>query len=337
MQYVGLDVHKKDIHATVLDEQGNKVLESKFRTNSYDIADFIGKIDKNSKVVVEACSCWQHPFDFFENFGFDICLAHPLKTRAIADARIKTDSRDSETLAHLLRTNLIPKSYVPPMYVRMEREIVRHRASLVGIRTQIKNKVHAILIKNGIEYEFSDLFGKAGMEFLRALDLPEVNRFELDQYLMLLKVLDHKIHETSQQIDAVAEENPQAMLLTTIPGISYYSALLIMAEIGDVNRFDNAEQLCSYAGLVPSTHQSGNTTYHGKITKQGSKWMRWILIQAVQKTVKQPNGLQRFYQRLEKRKGGKIATVAAARKLLHYIYAMLKNGIPFDALQINKG
>ncbi|MEM5793018.1 MAG: IS110 family transposase, partial [Candidatus Aenigmatarchaeota archaeon] len=158
-----------------------------------------------------------------------------------------------------------------------------------------------------------------------------------DQYLVLLRVLDYKIEETSKQISMLKEENPQAKLLTTIPGISEYSALLIMAEIGDIRRFKNAECLCSYAGLVPSTYQSGNKQYHGKITKQGSKWLRWILIQAANKAITRDNALQRFYKRLEQKKGRKIAIVATARKMLTYIYAMLTLNLEFNQLQVNKG
>ena len=144
----------------------------------------------------------------------------------IAEARIKTDSIDSETLAHLLRADLVLKSYVPPRWVRDERQITRHRAGLVKIRSIIKNRVHALLTKHGITYEFSDLFGRSGIEFLRQVDVPPATRFELDHYLMLIRVLNYKIEETQKQIELMVEDNPDARLLTSIPGISYYSALL---------------------------------------------------------------------------------------------------------------
>lgn len=197
-------------------------------------------------------------------------LAHPLKTRAIAEARIKTDSIDAETLAHLLRTNLLPESYVPDRHTRIERQITRHRASLVDIRTMIKNKIHAILRRHGIRHEFSDLFGKSGIEFLRQLDLPMYSRFQLNQYLVILRVLDYKIGETSNKIELFTKVNPAAQRLIKIPGISYYSALMIMSEIGDIRRFPSLKKLCSYAGLVPSTYQSGDITRHAR------KMLRYI-------------------------------------------------------------
>jgi len=327
MQYVGLDVHKKFTYASVIDDKGNVVMEDKFQSSIEGLDKFLDKVEKNTEFVMEASSVWQHLYDHLEFNGFAVKLAHPLKTRAIAEARIKTDAIDARTLAQLLRANLISESYVPIMDVRVERSITRHRASLVRIRTQIKNKIHAILRRHGIQYEFSDLFGKSGIEFLRNVDIPAYSRYELDHYLTLLRVLNYKIEDSSKQIEALKKENPQAQLLTTIPGISDYSALLIMAEIGDIRRFKTAEHLCSYAGLVPSTYQSGNTSYHGKITKQGSKWLRWILIQAANKAITRENALQRFYKRLEAKKG---------RKMLTYIHAMLTLNLKFDELQVNK-
>lgn len=336
MQYVGLDVHKKFTYASVLDEKGNVVMEEKFQSTIESLDNFLDKIRNDAEFVMEASSVWQHLYDHLEYSGFTIKLAHPLKTRVIAEARIKTDAIDAKTLAQLLRADLISESYVPIMDVRIERSITRHRASLVRMRTQIKNKIHAILRRHGVQYEFSDLFGRSGIEFLKTIDIPAYSRYELDHYLTLLRVFNYKIEESSVQIEALKKDNPQAGLLTTIPGISDYSALLIMAEICDIRRFKTAEHLCSYAGLVPSTYQSGNTSYHGKITKQGSKWLRWILIQAANKAILKENALQRFYKRLEAKKGRKIAIVATARKMLTYIHAMLTLNLKFDELQVNR-
>jgi len=336
MQFVGLDIHKKFTHAVVIDEQGNKILEERFDSSIQGLHKFLRKINKEASIVMEACYMWQHIYDYLEDGGYKVKLAHPLKTRAIAEARIKTDSIDAEILAQLLRANLLPESYVPPRYVRTEREITRHRASLVRMRTRVKNKIHAILSKHGIRHGFSDLFGRSGIEFLRNLDLPMESRFQLNHYLTILRLLDYKIKETSYQIERLVKDNPSARLLTTIPGISYYSALLIISEIGDIRRFQSSKKLCSYAGLIPSTYQSGNTLRHGKITKQGSKWLRWILIQSTNVAIRFNERLSKFYTRIARKKGHNIAIVATARKLLSYIYVMLTLGIEFNALQVNR-
>jgi transposase len=336
MQYIGMDVHKSFSYACVMDEGGSVIMSEKIPNEQQAIDKFIPRLEPNSKIVMEASSCWEYLYDYLEEHRFDMSLANPLKLKAIASARIKTDRIDAEILAHLLRTNLIPESYVAPQNVRDERQVVRLRASLVNIRVQVKNKIHALLAKHGITYQFSDLFGKAGIEFLQTLELPAASRFELDQYLTLLQVLDEKINTVQKQIEGMATDNYHAKLLMTIPGISYYSALMIMSEIGDITRFHSKKHLCSFAGLVPSVYQSGNTRRTGHITKQGSSWLRWILIQAANRAIYTNSALRKFYLELNKRKGHKTAIVATARKMLIYMYMMLRLNIPFHALQVNK-
>lgn len=329
--YVGLDVHKMFVYATVLDEQGNKVKEERFLNTLEELDEFIQQLPEDTKAVLEASSTWDPIYDYLEGAGVDVKLAHPLKTRAIAEARIKTDSIDPATLAHLLRTDLIPESYVPPKEIRDLRTIVRHRASLVRLRTEVKNKIHALLAKEGIRHNFTDLFGKKGMKFLMEIDLREANKLALDNYLSVLEVLNSRVKETSARLESLANGIKEVELLRTIPGIGTYSALLIVSEIGNINRFKNPQKLTSYAGLVPSVHQSGSTKRFGRITKQGSGWLRWILVQATHKTVIAPSKLQDFYRKLALKKGKKIAVTATARKMLVTIYWMLIRNQSFHA------
>lgn len=272
-------------------------------------------------------------YDLLEENGIQVKLSHPLKTKAIASAKIKNDKIDSKVLAHLLRADLLPLSYVPHRDVRMQWELLRYRASLVRIQTGLKNRVHAILAKNNIANDFSDLFGKQGKDFLTSLSLPEIYRMALDGYLSILAELEQQIKGVNKRMVVSAESDQEARLLTTIPGVGYYSALLIKSEIGDIHRFPSAKQLCSYAGLIPSTYSSGNATFHGHITKQGSRWLRWILAEAMGHCVAKAGHLQRFYQRLCRRKGEKIAKVASERKLLEWIYHMLKEKRTFQDME----
>jgi transposase len=336
MQYVGLDVHKNYTKAVVTNEKGKMLMQREFSNEPVEFDRFTQQLDKNAKMVMEASSCWQYIYDYLDDAGFDIKLAHPLRVKAIASARIKTDAIDARILADLLRADLIPESYVAPNYIRKERNVVRQRHSLVVIKTQIKNKVHAILIRNGIKNEFSDVFGVKAMEYLYSIDLPEADRIAMDQYLSIMDHIDGKVEECDEMVDMLCKENPQARLLTSIPGVGHYSALLIMSEISDIRRFKEPKHLCSYAGLVPSTYQSGNTLRHGRITKQGSKWMRWVLTQNALVAVGKDEHLRRFYLRISKRKGKKAAIVATARKMLVYIHRMLSLNIPYNALQINR-
>ena len=322
MLYTGIDLHRSFSYITTMNDKGEVLGQKKLPSNG-EIAEFLKEFDESMEVAIEASPSWYWLYDHLEGEGFDVKLSHPLKTKAIAYAKVKTDKVDSATLAHLLRSDLLPLSYVPEKPVRLNRELLRYRASLVKIQTGIKNKIHTILAKNNLSHDYTDLFGKEGMVFLHSLSLPENYRIALEGYLSVLEALRHEIRQASKRVQELAEENQDAVLLMTIPGVGYYSALMIKSEIGDVKRFPSAKQLCSYAGLVPSTYASGNTCYHGHITKQGSRWLRWILIEAAIHAVKRPGPLRRFYFRVERKKGGKVAKVATARKLLEWIYHMM--------------
>jgi transposase len=324
-EYIGMDVHKRVIHATVINGIGEKMIERRFANNPQELKEFTELVSRKAKIVMEASSVWQCIYDSLEEQGFNVKLAHPLKVRAIASARIKTDSIDSETLAQLLRADLIPEAYVPEKNMRELREFVRHRAMLVKMRTEIKNRVHAFLARKGIFTELTDIFGKEGMEFLKNLQLTDKERLALDAYLHLVEHIKSELNDIDLELFEIAKDNEDAQLLTTVPGLGIYSALLIVSEIGDINRFHKAKNLCSYAGLVPSVYQSGNKIRRGKLTKQGSKWLRWIMIQAAHHAVKKEGNLQNFYFRVANKRGKKIAIAGSARKLLTTVFYMLKD------------
>jgi transposase len=193
---------------------------------------------------------------------------------------------------------------------------------LIEDRNRIKNRVHAILLRNGI----NDInpFTKKGKEFLKELSLPELDKTLLESNLSIIDKINEEIKRIDKIIQEKAKEDNDAILLMTIPGISYYSALLIKAEIGDINRFANHEKLVSYAGLCPSIRQSGDKEIRGHITKQGSKLLRWILVQCANAAVRNDEYLRNFYLRIRRRKGHNVAIVATARKMLVCIYHMLK-------------
>jgi transposase len=328
-----MDIHKKMIQATVLNGLGEKMLEKRFENSKQELSNFTDSLSRKAKIVIEACGLWQSIYDQLEEKGFEVQLAHPLKTRAIAEARIKTDKVDSLILAQLLRTDFIAKSYVPEKPMRELRDFVRHRAMLVRMRTELKNRIHAILMKNGLNHEFSDLFGKQGTEWLKKLQLSNNDRFAMDNFLAVLATINSRVDEIDSKLFDVVAENKQAELLTTMPGLGPYSALLVLAEIGDIKRFPDEKKLCSYAGLVPRVYQSGSTIRRGKMTKQGSKWLRWIMIQAAHKAVLQEGKLQSFYYKIFNKKGKKIAIGAVARKMLVSVYYMLRDNKNYSEVQ----
>jgi len=322
LMYVGLDVHRRVCYGTVTDGDGRVLKRGRFSSDPEGLREFMDGFE-GAIIAMEAGYCWQPLYDGLLEAGHDVRLAHPQKVKAIAEAKVKTDKVDSETLAHLLRAGLLPESYVPPRDVRELRDLVRRRAFLVGMRTRLKNRIHAELAKRGIGLGVP-LFTREGLELLRSLRLEAV-----DQLLPVMEALDMQISRISGSLRRMSGEDPRAQLLTTIPGVGYYVAMLLISEIGDISRFPSSEKLCSYAGLVPSVRRSGDTTRHGGITREGSRWMRWALIQAVHVHIRRESDLSRFYHRLAKRKTPQEAVVATSRKMLKVVYWMLLNNEPY--------
>lgn len=226
-----------------------------------------------------------------------------MKTKAIASAKIKTDKVDARILAHLLRADLVAESYVPQGNIREMRNLVRHRLSLVKMRTMIKNKVHAVIDKYGYRCEFSDLFGKSGIAWITTLEFGELDRLFLDNHLSLIESINLRIGKVDEAIKKRACEDEDVRLLLSLTGIDVYSALLIRSEIGPITRFSNHKKLVSWAGLAPSVHQSGNVEYTGRITKHGSSMLRWVMVEAAWVAVQHDEKLGEFYVRVRGRRG----------------------------------
>ena len=324
--YVGLDVHKRTCHATVVDEQGKILVQEKFKNEPRELERFFKGID-DAKVAMEASYCWQPTYELLESMGYEVKLAHPKRTRAVAEAKIKTDAKDSEVLAYLLELDWLPTAYVPVQDIRDLRELVRLRTCLVQEQTRFNNKVRAELAKHGVQVSRNP-FSRRGREELGRLNVRTVN-----DCLEVLETLAQRIRELERELRSRAGESREAELLMSIPGVGYFSALAILAEIGDINRFPNPEKLCAYAGIVPSVEQSGNTRRLGGTTKEGSALLRWVLIQCAWMHLyhAEDTRLTRFFWKVSQRKGRKVAIVAMARKMLVAIYWMLRRGERFRA------
>lgn len=209
--------------------------------------------------------------------------------------------------------------------MRHRRELLRYRISLTKIQTSIKNRVHAILAKHNIQYSFSDLFGKAGRKFLTEVQVPAVFKMEIDGYLELLDDTIAKIDIANKEIQRLCEITDNAKLLISIPGISYFSALLLDSEIADIKRFKSVKGFICYGGFASSTRQSADNVYQGKIIKASNKYIRYVLIESIKHIIKKDPKMYGFYNKIRAKKGAKKARVATARKLLTAIYYMLKN------------
>jgi transposase len=321
---IGLDTHKNSCVVTQMDERGKVVGKEKIGTDKEEIERFFSSIERG-KIVMESTGVWKYFYEILDSSGFYVTLSNPLKTRAIAETEIKTDKVDSEILAHLLRANLIPSVWIGNKEMRELRRVVNERMFLKRQSAQLKNRIRSELLRRGIKPEM-DIFTEKGKEYLLSLDMSPINKL-----LSLLDATEEQIKGLNKELLEYYEDNEDARLLATIPGIGYYTALSLVAVIGDVNRFRDAEALCSYFGLVPSTHQSSDVEYHGSITKQGSSMIRCLLIQCAWVHIKccKESSLTHFYSRLSRMKGKSKAIVATARKMVKVIYWMLKDEEPY--------
>lgn len=330
--YAGLDVHRQFTYGTVMDEEGNVVFENKVLTSLSGFKSFFKRLDgQDVTAVFEASGNWRFVSDLLSQTGVKRIMAHPLRVRAIASARIKTDKIDSRVLAHLLRSDLIPRSYMPPDEIVELRELARFRASLGRDSAKLKCRIRGILAKNGLICPFSDVDSNKSKVWLKNCHILDEYKGSLEFHMGSLERIKEEIKRVEVQLSKEVVRYPDAKLIMSIPGFAEYSALLVLGEIGDIHRFETPEKLAAYAGLVSSTYQSGNTLRHGSITKQGSKVLRWILVQSALNTIRKENRIRRFYLRIKQRRGHQVAIVASARKLLTIIWKMLKDQQEFHA------
>ncbi len=328
MLYVGVDAHKAHSQMTVMDEKG-AVLERRRVASSREgmleaLGSHRGDAGGPMKAVLEAGYGWGPIYDWIGEVADEVLLAHPLKVRAIADAKIKTDKLDSEMLAHLLRADLIPEAYAPSKEVRATKRVLRQRMFLVRLRTMVKNRVRALLSQHGISPPpVSDLFGKKGIAWLKEEpELPDPDGWLLGEDVALAEVLKEKIRATEGLIKDLAEGDEAVGWLRTLPGVGEFFSVLIRHEVGEMDRFPSAKKFASYTGLVPSTYASGKRVTHGRLTKEGNKWLRWAFVEAVSPAVRSSPYLRVSYERIKNRRGTKDARTATARKLAELSWAV---------------
>ena len=325
MNSVGIDLHRKRSHVAAYDPRGEQLFSRRVANDPEALLELLGQAG-DCQIAVEATYGWEWLVDLLEDHGYDIHLSHPSRTRAIAAARVKTDAVDARTLAQLLAVNLLPEAYIAPREIRDLREPLRHRVALTQLRTAVKHRVHGLLARHGIQHDHSHLWTKAGVDYLEQLGLREPPRRRLDSLLRLIVAFDSEIAEVTNEINAQAKADERVKLLCQIHGVGPYTAMLVIAEIGEIDRFPSARHLCSWAGLTPRVRSSDGKARLGHISRQGSVFLRWVLVEAAQHTQVAGGPLRQTYERIAKRRGSKIAKVAIARHILTLCFYGLRDG-----------
>jgi transposase len=326
--YVGVDVHKKVCRAAIVNDEGELVDEFSFMNSKKGIEDFLTKLevfkDRVLVAVESTANLWVRLYDVLEERGVQVVLSNSSKTRLIAEAKVKTDKVNAMVLAQLLRADMLPLCFVPTRRQRDRRQFIRHRVHLVKMRTEVKNRIHALLDKHGVRCPYKTLFSKKGLEWLRGLRLGFTDDAVLRSDLALLESLDEQIGFMDAKIASVAVDDERVRLLMTMPGLGYFAASLLVAEICDISRFGCDKKLVAWAGLAPSVHQSGDRAMHGRISRQGNRLVRWVMVQAAHVARIHDERFKEFYERYSRRKGDAKAVVAVAHEMLRVVWFMLK-------------
>ena len=285
--YVGIDVHRKRSQVAVVSEDGTVELNKNVVNGSEPMLRLIGGLPSGTPVAFEAAFGWGWLVQLLEDYGFEPHMVHPLRCKAIASARLKNDKVDAAILAQLLRADLLPVAWIAPPEVRQLRALLRHRASLVRVGTQQRNRIHAVAADHGYDRSASYWTGP-GRGWLAEVDLPPASREIVTDCLAVIDALAPIIDRIDAELHQHAKADPRTKVLRTLPGVGEFTALVMVAEIGDITRFGSARKLASWAGLTPTVRGSDLKVRHGNISGQGSAWLRWVMNQAAQTAKRSP-------------------------------------------------
>ena len=317
--------------AAVLDEDGELLDQIRFLNKKEDIKEFALKLltfrDDVKAVVESTGNLWIQIHDILEKFGIDVSLSNPGKTRLIAEAKNKTDKVDAKILARLLRADMLFTCYVPGEEIRNRREFLRHRLNLVKMRTMVKNRIHSLLDKYTLRSPYNS-WTKKWVAWLREQDLGFMDNAIIKGQLAILETFNEQIRVMEDKIAAIAVDDSQVKLLMTIPGIGYFTASLLVAEIGDINRFSNDKKISSWAGLAPRISQSGETTHIGRVGK-GNKRVAALMVQSAHNARRYDARFSRAYKQVSRRGGKGKAIVAVAHEMIRIVYFMLRDNAPY--------
>lgn len=323
-QYVGIDFHRRRSVIVRMSSQGERLAVVRIANEPAELAAAVGAAGPEPEVVIEATYGWYWAVDLLQSMGARVHLANP-NALNWGDRRVKNDVADATDLADMLRLGRLPEAWIAPPAIRELRELVRYRAKLVQLRTGLKAQVHAVMAKEGVLPSVGDMFCKAGNRQLDQMGLASNYAARVRSLRELIAVYDHQIVELEKIIHDHLRHDRGYQAIQAINGIGRTIAAILVAEIGDIHRFDSPKQLCSWAGLTPKHRESDTKTRRGAITKQGSSLLRWALIEGISRYHGGPH-LAASYTAIAKRRGANKARVAIARKTLTLVFYGLRDG-----------
>lgn len=328
--YVGLDVSKSKIVCVGEDREGNILYEDTFGVSEGEIDRLVDSVGDDSIFAVEASTKGVFVYDCLAAKKVTVKVVNPNRMREIAESEKKTDREDAKIIANHLRTDTLPTCYMPDKKTREVRDIIRQRKSMVEIRTSLKNKVRAILAREGIDLPYSDIFGDDALKELDNIEIEnKIQEEALQRLVHIAGVIDTEIGDYDKKVEKNYKVSEYAKLLDTIPGVAHYSAVHVASSIVDISRFPTDGELASYADLVPIVRQSGDRRIDKGLKRKSDKLLRWVLIQDAHAAVRRKGRLRQYYLRKRRKKRDQDAIVAVARKMVKIMHRMLTRGEPY--------
>jgi transposase len=323
-QYVGIDFHRRRSVIVRLSSTGERLAVTRVANDPFELSAVMADAGESPQVVIEATYGWYWAVDLLQDLGATVHLANP-KALNWGDRRVKNDVADATDLADMLRLGRLPEAWIAPPALRELRELVRYRAKLVQLRSGLKAQVHAVMAKEGVLPKNTDVFCAAGQRQLDSMELGRNYAIRVASLRELIGAYDREIKMLERDIRQHLKGHRGYRAVQAINGVGPTIAAILVAEIGDVSRFPSPAQLSSWAGLTPAHRESDTKTRRGRITKQGSRLLRWALIEGISRYHGGPV-LAAKYRTIAKRRGANKARVAIARQVLTLAYYGLRDG-----------
>jgi transposase len=337
-RYFGIDLAKRESQIAVLDSDGVQIETKRFATTRESFLSLAGEMREGDTAALEVTTNSTSIARLLKaNSPARVIVSNPIKTKTIAQAKIKTDKIDARVLAELARVGYLPEVWLPDEDTEALRQFITDRTSLVRRRTECKNTIHSVLHRNMVRQERSDLFGTAGRRWLDGIvrgqsiktPVPELDRMRIGALLNEIDRIDELVADLESVIASYIALRPhlkeQMDRLLSITGVNLVVAASLIGTIGDISRFPDKKKLAAYFGVVPSTYQSGDTSRNGRITKQGRAEARWLIIEAAELLRRSPGPMRALYTRIQRKRNHNVAVVAVARKLVELVHHLLTN------------
>lgn len=331
-RYLALDIHKHYSVVAGVNFDGQVVLEP-VRVEHADLEDWLEKhIQPTDYVVLESTTNAWYVYDLLEPLAEKVLVANPIKVKQIAQARVKTDIRDTLILARLLAANMIPDIWVPPMHVRNLRYLLSQRRHLMGMHTQTVNRMHSVAHRHHLNHPKGKRFNEKNTAWQQDDELSETEKFQLELDMLTKSHLDEQAGKITQKLARMSHEKPWAesmLYLMQLPGFGIITGMTVLAAIGEIERFENFKKLSSYSGLTPGVEQSGVKDRGKGITKEGRKDLRWAMVEVAQRAVKSDPLWGRRFMELCRRMHRNQAIVVIAHRLLELVWFVLTRKQPY--------